>query len=149
MMECESDLSRDERSVAMERARSAWFAALALVLATSSLTAAASTPLEIHPPEGFTARQSSPDVDETTTYEVTTASDPDTGCTIDVTPAKGTARRSQDAINAEAATPGHRDGVKASLTEHFDVKDIDSSRCRAPSARWRAARRRWTRNSAP
>ena len=112
------------RSTAMRG--SGWMrpAARALSLVTAILPAAAGTPLEIHPPDGFTARQSSPDADAVTSYEVTTSSDPDTGCTVDVTPAEGATRRDQDAINAEAATPAYRDDVKASLAELFDVKEI-------------------------
>ncbi len=101
-----------------------WFGHSAAWPCASASPCAAMTALAIHPPDGFTVRQSTPEGDDDTGYEVSAVSDPDVGCQVNLTDTLHPRDHFQSALNREAAEPGYLDRVRAGLAGLFAVRDV-------------------------
>lgn len=105
------------------RAAPAMAAALALACGFAP-PASAATALDIHAPEGFTVRRSTPAEADDAGYEVEAASDADVGCQVNLTGTRRPRGPDQAALNAEATGPAYLARVRADLAETFDVREV-------------------------
>lgn len=104
------------------RAAPAMAAALALACG-SAPPASAATALDIHAPDGFTVRRSTP-AEADAGCEVEAASDADVDCQVNLTGTRRPRGPDQAALDAEAAGPAYLARVRADLANAFDVREV-------------------------